>query len=148
MLPKLNWTEKLNKKNHIGSSEGAALVEFALVLPLLLIFICGIIDFGNLYFNVHTVNEAARAGARYGSVYQNGSVDHTLSSLPSAVTTYVRQNYGNNFTVTVTPVPLLSKGNIKVDVSTSVSIITPLINQFFRQNPYVATGTCVMQLEN
>jgi Flp pilus assembly protein TadG len=43
---------------------GAAAVEFALVLPLLLILIFGIVDFGRMLNAKITLTEAAREGAR------------------------------------------------------------------------------------
>lgn len=43
---------------------GAAAVEFALVLPLLLILIFGIIDFGRMLNAKITLTEAAREGSR------------------------------------------------------------------------------------
>ena len=47
-----------------ADDRGAAAVEFALVLPLLLILIFGIIDFGRLLNAKITLTEAAREGAR------------------------------------------------------------------------------------
>src|SRR5215470_20320242 len=47
-----------------ASDRGAAAVEFALVLPLLLILIFGIIDFGRMLNAKITLTEAAREGAR------------------------------------------------------------------------------------
>ena len=44
--------------------EGAAAVELALVLPVLLLVIFGIIDFGRMLNAQITVTEAAREGAR------------------------------------------------------------------------------------
>ena len=43
---------------------GAAAVEFALILPILLLLIGGIIDFGNMYFHQIVLSNAARDGAR------------------------------------------------------------------------------------
>jgi Flp pilus assembly protein TadG len=43
---------------------GAAAVEFALVLPVLIMLIFGIIDFGRMLSAKITVTEAAREGAR------------------------------------------------------------------------------------
>lgn len=43
---------------------GAAAVEFAIVLPLLLIFVGGIVDFGRLFYAEIMVTNAAREGAR------------------------------------------------------------------------------------
>ncbi|WP_415854596.1 TadE/TadG family type IV pilus assembly protein [Sinomonas sp. G460-2] len=43
---------------------GAAAVEFALVLPVLLVLVLGIIDFGRVFSAQQTLTYAARAGAR------------------------------------------------------------------------------------
>lgn len=47
---------------------GAAAVEFALVVPLLIMLVFGIIDFGYLINRVSLVNNAARDAARVASL--------------------------------------------------------------------------------
>jgi Flp pilus assembly protein TadG len=49
---------------------GQELVEFALILPLLLLFL-GIIEVGRLMFSYSTIANAAREGARYDIVAPN-----------------------------------------------------------------------------
>ena len=44
------------------------LVEFALVIPILMMFLFGIVQFGIAYDRQQTVTASARAGARLGSV--------------------------------------------------------------------------------
>ncbi len=46
---------------------GQGLVEFALVLPILLMIILGIIEFGRLLFMYSSISTASREGARYGA---------------------------------------------------------------------------------
>jgi Flp pilus assembly protein TadG len=46
---------------------GAVLVEFAIVLPLLIGLVLGIISFGTWYNNKLNLSTAAREGARYGA---------------------------------------------------------------------------------
>ena len=46
------------------SEKGQSIVEFALVLPLLLTLLCGVIDFGWIYSNQYRVENASYAGAR------------------------------------------------------------------------------------
>jgi Flp pilus assembly protein TadG len=48
--------------------EGQAMVEFALVIPLLLLLIFGIVQFGILFNNYLTLTDAVRAGARQAAV--------------------------------------------------------------------------------
>ena len=51
-----------------GSERGAELVEFAFVLPILLVVIGGIVDFGLLFQRYKVVTNAAREGARLASL--------------------------------------------------------------------------------
>lgn len=48
--------------------EGAAVVEFALVMPILALIIFGIIDFGRAFYTVNNIISAVREGSRYGAV--------------------------------------------------------------------------------
>ncbi len=58
------------------TESGAELIEFALVLPILLMICAAIIDFGFLFRSWETVTNAAREGARVGSLpsYQDADV--------------------------------------------------------------------------
>jgi hypothetical protein len=47
-----------------SGESGAELIEFALVLPLLLLVVLGIIDFGFLFQRYEVITNAAREGAR------------------------------------------------------------------------------------
>lgn len=47
---------------------GQSLVEFALVLPIFLLLLFGLIDIGRYVYTANAVNQAAREGARLGSV--------------------------------------------------------------------------------
>jgi len=58
-------TRKLTLR--LNSQEGAAMIEFAIILPLLLLFIFGIIEFSLALFNQQVITNAAREGARRGS---------------------------------------------------------------------------------
>ena len=51
-----------------SNEKGAALVEFAIVLPLLLVTIFGVIEWGLYMFNRQVITNAAREGARHGII--------------------------------------------------------------------------------
>ena len=50
--------------------QGAATVEFALILPVLLLLVSGIIDLGHYWYLGHVLSDASREGARYGTRYK------------------------------------------------------------------------------
>ncbi len=57
------------------SQRGAAAVEFALVLPLLLTILFGTIEWGYYFFNREIVINSAREGARVGTLQSMQSSD-------------------------------------------------------------------------
>jgi Flp pilus assembly protein TadG len=52
----------------LAAEDGQALVEFALVLPLLVLVLFGVIQFGIAFNNYVTLTDAVRAGARSAAV--------------------------------------------------------------------------------
>lgn len=54
-----------------NEQSGQSAVEFALVLPLLLILLLGIIEFGLVLYDKAVITNAAREGARAGIVAMN-----------------------------------------------------------------------------
>ena len=64
--------------------EGAAAVEFALVLPILVVLLFGIIEFGLVFDAQLTITHAAREGARVASV--GGNVGSAVAAQTSGLT--------------------------------------------------------------
>jgi hypothetical protein len=50
-------------------NQGQGFLEFALVLPFLLVVVFGVFDLGRVYFTSINLTSAAREGARYLTVY-------------------------------------------------------------------------------
>ena len=90
---------------------GAAAVEFAIILPLLLMVVGGAIDFGRLYYQQAVLTNAARDGARLASMgasYTTAQIQTrvTEAALPLQVNTPTVGTCGaagTGVTVTVTP---------------------------------------------
>jgi Flp pilus assembly protein TadG len=58
------------RRRPVHRSRGQTLVEFALVFPIFMLVLFGIIDVGRFVYVSNSLNEASREGARYGSVEQ------------------------------------------------------------------------------
>ncbi len=68
----------------VADDSGASAVEFALVVPLLLLLVFGIINFGIIFSQQLTLNNAVREGARRAVVNDPGSprsCDQIISSV-------------------------------------------------------------------
>ena len=113
------------------SDRGAAAVEFALVLPLLLLLVLGIIDFGRLYFTQITLTDAAREGVR---VLALGTADPTVTTQTAAS--------GVVGTVLVTPTPC-TNGDVEVQAQVAFHFLTPGLETLLGGN--LVTGKGVMR---
>jgi hypothetical protein len=58
-------------RHKVQSEQGAATVEFAVVVVLLLLLLFGIMEFGLTFFQKHYVSHVAREGLRVGVVANN-----------------------------------------------------------------------------
>jgi Flp pilus assembly protein TadG len=58
----------MSKRFNFKNEQGQSMTEFALVLPILVILLFGVIQFGIVFNNYITVTDAVRAGARKGAV--------------------------------------------------------------------------------
>jgi Flp pilus assembly protein TadG len=56
------------RKHDITSEQGQTMTEFAMVLPLLVVLLFGIIQFGIAFNNYVTLTDAVRAASRKGAV--------------------------------------------------------------------------------
>jgi Flp pilus assembly protein TadG len=117
-------------------TKGSTAMECAIVLPFFLLLIAGIMDFGNLYYQSHNVNEAAREGARVAAV------GGTFQEVSTTV-----KKFGDQLEFSMNPSTPVSGQPVTVTVTESVSIITPLIGKFFPSNPVTVMGTTVMRVE-
>ena len=58
----------MKTKRIIKDQKGGALIEFAILLPLLVLFFAGVIELGLLFYNKQVIVNASREGARAGII--------------------------------------------------------------------------------
>lgn len=60
----------MRSRTLLRNEDGAAVVEFALVLPIFFLIVFGIIDFGRAFYTVNNIISAVREGSRYGAILE------------------------------------------------------------------------------
>ena len=85
------------------NQKGAALLEFAIILPFLLVLVFGMIEFGLIAYNKQVITNASREGARWAIVQPSAAPWRSASSvagvvqevgrprIPSISTTHIQQ---------------------------------------------------------
>lgn len=79
-------------KKILKSEKGQSMVEFALVVPLLLTILCGIIDMGWAYSNKYSIESAASSGVRYAVINGADIEDSEKNKLIDDTKKRVRDN--------------------------------------------------------
>ncbi len=69
---------------------GVALVEFAMVLPLLVLVCLGSVDFGRAYAKWNAVKNAAREGAAFAQLHPGKVTNTGVCADPQNITWHVR----------------------------------------------------------
>ena len=109
-----------------GKEKGQSLLELALVLPVLVMILAGVLDLGRLYYSYVAVTDAAAEGASYAAIHPEPS---------SRDDVFRRAQEASRGLVQIDPnlveidCPTVASGApITVTVSYSFTVATPLIN--------------------
>jgi Flp pilus assembly protein TadG len=95
----MNMVTRFNGRRlgRLGSERGQSVLEVALMSPLLLLMLFGMVDLGRWVFQAMEVSSAARAGAQYGIQTRLTSVDN------AGITAAAKNDVPDIPTLTVTP---------------------------------------------
>ncbi|MGN6681446.1 MAG: TadE/TadG family type IV pilus assembly protein [Streptosporangiaceae bacterium] len=97
---------------------GAAAIEFALLFPLLMLIVFGIIDFGRALNAQITLTQAAREGARLDALGEPNVQSQTQAAATGLSPVTVQ--------VTACPPGAAPTANAEVDVSYQFNFVTPI----------------------
>ena len=124
--------------------KGAAVVEFAAVLPVIVLLLMGSLEMGRAVMVRHVLEEAARAGCRV-AVLENGTKQDVLDIVKTAMTGAKIETY----TVSIDPDPpenLDAFQAVTVTVSVLYSDVSWAASTGFMGGKTI-TGLCVMPAE-
>ena len=131
------WSQRLRSGNLLSSerrSHGQGFVEFALILPVLLLIMLGIIEFGYVFTAYASLFSAAREGVRYGVVNPmdvSGIVASAEQKVfladPDSVDVVVRYDDGPDTPQFTDPARVQIGNRVLVHVTCDLPTITPVI---------------------
>lgn len=127
-------------KRFISHEKGQSLVEFALLLPLLLYLICGIIDFGRVMYTHMQLNLVTQEAVRLGGL---GRSDADIKQY-----TLDHVNHPTKVTVTISPTDTIRKSGdyVKVRLEEQIEYITPLMSTVL-PSPYSVITDSTIRVE-
>lgn len=135
-------------------SRGQSLVEFSLVFPLMLLLVFGLIDIGRLVFASNSLAEAAREGARWGSV-QARSANDIAGIEDFAVSRVVGIGGVTASAACIRPgvvvMACAQNDTLEVRVDAQVEMITPVIAQLMAASglsPFTLQSTAQVLVQN
>ena len=122
------------------SEQGQSMVEFALVIPILLMILCGIIDFGWIFAQKIEINNSCREAARYAAVHYKDDDWHNSDATDVFV---------NCSPLLVSPDLTLTKNGeaVTISVEADAPLLTGLTSTFIGSNTVTVRSTCTMRIE-
>lgn len=141
-MNRLHFLSRLAAQRRPGRRRAAAVVEFAVVLPLLLTILFGIIEYGWVFMVRQTLQTAAREGCRL-AVLQT-SVDPYTNVL-SRVAKVMAPTGLKTYTVTMTHAT--SSNPVETVTITIPYSDVSLMGGFFGTKSFDLGGTCTMRKE-
>ena len=126
----------------LKGEEGQSMVEFALVVPIFLILLLGIVEFGHIFYSYLMIENASRDGARYGSVWAS---DTEIREIVKEKTISLEQS---KLTISISPTySYRERGErIEVGVQYQVPLWAPIWKEIL-PNPFPISTETVMRVE-
>jgi Flp pilus assembly protein TadG len=121
VAPPATATSNLRRSRRRGKKQrGQSLVEFALIAPLFLLLVFGIVDFGIAFYSWITITNAAREGARLGAVQ---GTEAEITSRVNAATDHLDPD---DLDIVVTNAEGPPGEAVSVEIDYDYNLVTPL----------------------
>src|SRR3954449_3027506 len=146
-------------RRHVRArSRGQSLVEFALILPIFLVFVAACLDLGRVFYANISLNNAAREGAmqaaaKDGTFIPNGACDPVNNSVVCRVQLESKSSMvtiaATDITMTCSIVgcPHAAGSTATVSVHGTFRLITPLLSVVFGGQTINLTSSATAQIE-
>lgn len=121
---------------------GQAMVEFALIIPIFILILFAVIDFGHLLSTNIAVTNAAREGARTGITCASDS--DFSSRVENRVHTSAPDLKTSNLSISATKTGSSGNQDVVVTLEYIVEPLTP-VGMLFWGSGYCVKGSCTMK---
>jgi Flp pilus assembly protein TadG len=136
----------MQSRCYLTNNRGQAIVETALVLPIIVLLLFAIVEFGQIFNQYIVVTAAAREGARTAAVSDDAAAQSAITDTVSSI---------NSTGLVVSIVYLGGKReqgkSVTVTVSKPMEVTTPAIKEIidsaFTAGPPMLIGRSVMRVE-
>lgn len=126
----------------LSNNRGQAMAEMAIVLPILLLLLMGMVDLGRIFHSYMVITNASREGARKAVL---GCTDDIIRERVANTTTQLDNTV---LDTSISPDPSLRKSGdlVTVQVNYHVNLLAPLIN-IMLPNPVPIQTATTMRME-
>jgi Flp pilus assembly protein TadG len=128
---------------YLHNKRGQAIVEMAIIVPILVLLLAAIFDIGRVMHDALTITYAAREGARAAAV---GKDDANILARIYAASPSIDPSTMAVDIVPATQAARQPDQQVTVTINHDVTITTPLISAIV-PNPFPLTATAVMRVE-
>lgn len=114
-----------------GRPHGQGIVEFALLLPILILLLVGVFDLGRAFHALITINNAGREAARYGTLHRldvNGMRSAAIQEAQNSGITIVIGDIDLTCPETNTLAPCARDATMEVQIT---HLYDPILSFFF-----------------
>lgn len=124
------------------SKLGQSLVEMAIILPILLTLLMGMVEFGRVFSSYLVMENLSRDAARFGVV---GHTDQEIRDLIAAENPLLR---ADRLVIDISPSESMRErgDSLTVSMDYTIDIITPIMSDLL-PNPFPLTTSCTMMVE-
>ncbi len=132
--------------NFLKNEDGQAVVEFALTLPILLLILCSIIDFGWIFSAQLSTNNCAREGARFASVFADYSAaeEGAAEKVEAVASEVIKSNIRTILSYSEPDSP--GEGDVSVRVISEVRALTFVAHTLFRGETFYLESVVTMRV--
>ncbi len=148
----------IRSRRNRNKTRGQSLVEFALILPVFLVFLAAALDLGRIFYANITLNNAAREGAFQAAKTPNLYIEDAACDQATNRVVCRIQNESNGSMISIQPTDIdvtcslagcaaAAGSTVTVDVRGQFRLVTPLLAFVFGGQSLNLSSTAVAQIE-